>query len=103
MRVAADLRGQLDVFPRRQVLYKVIKLENKADVVAAVAGELLLVKRADLLAVQPDLALVGGIHPAQHMSTVVLPAPEGPRITQNSPFSIVKLTWSAAAMRVSPI
>ena len=41
--------------------------------------------------------------PPSMLSTVVFPAPEGPTMTQNSPFSTKKLTWSAAAILCSPM
>ena len=64
-RVTADLRGKLDIFQRGQVLHQIIKLEDKADVVPAVLGELALVVGGNFLAVQPDQALAERIHPAQ--------------------------------------
>ena len=66
-RVAADLGGQLHIFPRGQVLHEVIKLEHEAHIIAAVSGQPLFIKAADLLAVQQDGALVAGIHASQHI------------------------------------
>ena len=41
--------------------------------------------------------------PPSMFRTVVLPAPEGPTITQNSPFLMVKFTPFAAFIIFSPI
>ena len=41
--------------------------------------------------------------PPSIFSTVVLPAPEGPTMMANSPFSTVKSTPSTALMVTSPI
>ena len=50
-RVTADLGRKLNIFARSQVLHKIVKLEYKADVVAAVGGQAFFVKAADSLAV----------------------------------------------------
>ena len=63
-RVAADLAGQLHVFQRGQVLHEVIELEHEAHIVPAVSGQLPLGKVAHVLPVQPDMALVAGVHAA---------------------------------------
>ena len=63
-RVAADLAGQLHIFQRRQVLHQVVELEHKAHIVPAVSGQLPLGKVAHVLPVQPDMALVAGVHAA---------------------------------------
>ena len=41
--------------------------------------------------------------PPSIFSTVVLPAPDGPTIMQNSPLAIEKLIWSMAFMTIWPI
>lgn len=66
-RLFADLAGELHVFQRRQVLHQIVELEYKAHVVPAVFGELSLIVGAHLLAVQPDMSFVAGVHTAQHV------------------------------------
>jgi hypothetical protein len=42
-------------------------LKNKAYVISAVCCELLFIKSGNVLAVNKDLALVAGIHAAEHI------------------------------------
>ena len=100
--VPADLGGQLYIFQGRQILHQVVELEHEADVISAVCGELSGPIAADLLAVHPDSPAVTGVHPPRMFSTVVLPAPEGPTMTANCPFSISKEMSSTAVMVISP-
>ena len=51
-RIAANLARELHVFERGKVLNQVIELENEADVVTAVIGELLFVELVDARAVE---------------------------------------------------
>ena len=66
-RVAADLSGQLDIFPRGQVLHQIVELKDKAHIIPAVGRQPLFIKAADLFAVQQDRALIAGVHAAQHI------------------------------------
>ena len=63
--ILADLHRQLHILQSRQVGNQVIELENKADVIPAVGGELLFVIAGDVLPIQPHVALAHGIHAAQ--------------------------------------
>ena len=64
-RVAADLAGQLYVFQRRQVLHEVVELEDESDVIPPVLGQLFRGEPTDILPIEPDMALVAGVHAAE--------------------------------------
>ena len=64
-RLLADLRRQLDVLERRQVLHEVVKLEHKAHHAAAVERELALAVLLHMRAVHDHLAAGGAVHAAQ--------------------------------------
>ena len=101
--VAADFRSQLNVFTRGQVLHKVVKLKHKPDIIPPVAGQFLGIETADNLAVQHNGALIAGIHTAEHIEHRCFTGPRGAQDYAEFPAFNRKLTWSAAAMRVSPI
>ena len=63
--ILADLGGQLHVLQGRQVGHQVVKLKDKANIVAAVGGQTLGVIGGDLLHAQKDPALGEGVHAAQ--------------------------------------
>ena len=63
--VVHDLGRELDVLLGREVRDQVIELENEADVGAAVVGELVRVVLGDVVAVDDDRALGGGVHAAE--------------------------------------
>ena len=66
-RVAADLRGKLHIFQGRQVGNQIVELENKSNIIAAVGGQLALVERRNLLAVQDDFAAGRRVHAAENI------------------------------------
>ena len=65
--IPADLGRQLHVLQSGQVLHQVVELEDKADVVPAVGGQLLLAVIGHLLSVHQDGALVALVHAAQNV------------------------------------
>ena len=65
--ILADLGGQLHVLQGRQVGHQVVKLKNKANIVAAVGGQTLGVIGGDLLHAQKDPALGEGVHAAENV------------------------------------
>ena len=77
-RIAADLARQLHVLAGRQILHQVVELEDEADVVAAVLGELLAVERAHTRAIQHDGARGGRVHAAEHVQKRRLASPGRP-------------------------
>ena len=66
-RILTDLGSKLYIFSGGQVLYQIVKLEYKADVVAAISCQPLTVKGADTLSVQKDRAYITRIHSAEHV------------------------------------
>ena len=66
-RIAADLGGQLHIFQRRQIGHQIVELEHKADVMAAVRGELLLGKGGNVFPLQQDLAVGERVHTTQNV------------------------------------
>jgi glycoprotease/Kae1 family metallohydrolase len=66
-RVFADLQRQFHVFQRRQVLHKVVKLEHKADVVAAVLNQRLAAQLADVTAGNKNFSLGAAVHAAENI------------------------------------
>ena len=67
LRLFAKLGGKLHIFQRRQVRHKIIELENKTDVVAAVIDQFLFGKPVDQTPGNADLAVVAGVHAAEHV------------------------------------
>ena len=55
-RIAADLRGKLDILERSEVLDEVVKLEHEADIVATIQSKVSLAKAADLAPIKENLA-----------------------------------------------
>ena len=66
-RLPGDLRGQLHVFQRRQVLHQVVELEHEAHVKPPVLGEPPGIVSGDLLAVQQNGARGAAVHASQHI------------------------------------
>ena len=66
-RITADLAGQLHIFQCSQILHQIVELEHEANIIPAVGGELFFGKMAHILPVQPDMALIAGVHAAQNI------------------------------------
>ena len=61
----ADVCCHLDVFERREVLYQIIELKDKAHFIPAVGGEILNAEMGDVPPTDKDLALTQRIHAAE--------------------------------------
>ena len=62
-----DLRRQLHIFQRRQVLHQVIELEHKPDIMPPVADQLLGGVLHDVVSIHQHLPLIGGVHSTQNV------------------------------------
>ena len=62
-----DFRGQLYIFQGGQIGHQIIELEDEAHVIAAVVGPLVAGVGGDVLAVNPNLPLAGGVHAPQNV------------------------------------
>ena len=67
IRMAADLRRKLHVFPGGQILYEIVELEYEADRLPPVERELLLGEPLDMHAVHDDLAACRRIHSPENI------------------------------------
>ena len=81
----ANSSGIGDVFQRRHGRDQVERLEHDADMVAAEAGQLVLVQSAQILPATRSNPLVGRSSPAMIIIMVDLPDPDGPTTLTVSP------------------
>ena len=82
----ADLGRQLHVLQGGEVGDQVVELEDKADVVAAVGGQLPGAVGGDLLLPQKDPPLAEGVHAPQDVQQRGLPRAAGPHDNAQLPF-----------------
>ena len=75
--IPCDLGDHGDVLPRGKRRNEVVELEDEADVVAAVLGELLVVGLAQFLPVIADVAGGGAVEPAEDIQQRGLAAARG--------------------------
>src|SRR5437016_6198137 len=60
-------KGHMDVFNHRQLLYEIIRLENKTELPASHGGELIVIHPSDIFSAQIISAASGLIETTQHI------------------------------------
>ena len=94
---------QLDVMQRGGAGQQVEGLEDEADFLVADAGELVVVERGDIVAVEPVRPWVGESRQPMRFISVDLPEPEGPMMATYSLWRTRRLTPQRALTCWSPI